>query len=503
MKNHFFLIVLLLLLVIFAVDCKKEISVTDVKLNKSSLTLVVYESEKLISTVLPEKATNKKVIYTSSDNSVATVASNGLVVGLSEGTTTITVTTDDGNFSATCIVDVNVTEIPVTGVKLNKSMLNLEVGDTEKLVATISPQYATNKVVSFTSSAPNVVMVAPDGLVTALFNGVSTVTVCTDDGNFLDNCLIVVGEMSVTDVILNKTMLELKIDESDMLIATVLPEYATNKAVSWSSDNEDVAMVHNGLVIPKGYGTAKITVTTLDGNKTATCDLKVYSTIEELDMVFVSGGVFTMGCTNEQDNECNTNEYPAHQVTLSSFQISKYLITQKQWKEVMGSYNPSYYQGDNLPVEFVSFHQIQDFIVNLNVITGKNYRLPTEAEWEYAARGGAQSLQYKYSGSNDINEVAWYIANSYSRTHPVDSKAPNELDIYNMSGNVWELCSDWFGNYTDGHQIDPTGPLVGEYKTRRGGSYDSSADKCRVFARSAFVTISEKNTGFRLVLPAQ
>ena len=503
MKYHLSFIVLLLLLVIFAVDCQKEISVTDVKLNKSSLTLVVYDSEILLATVIPDKATNKKVIFKSSDTSVATVASNGLVIGLSKGVATITVTTDDGNFSATCNVNVIFVEIPVTGVKLNKTKLHIDVGETEQLITTLSPQYATNKVVTFTSSDSNVVTVTPDGLVTAMSNGVSMVSVCTDDGNFRDSCLITVGVIPVTDVFLNKTMIKLKIDESDILFATVLPEYATNKDIKWSSENEQIAIVFDGLVSPKGYGTTTITVTTLDGNKKATCDLEVYSTIEELDMVFVSGGEFTMGCTNEQVGDCFSDEYPAHHVTLSSFQISKYLITQKQWKEVMGNFNPSYFQGDDLPIETISFFQIDDFIKKLNSITGKKYRLPTEAEWEYAARGGVITNQYKYSGSDDINVVAWFLINSYNRTHPIDLKEPNELGIFDMSGNVWEVCSDWFGNYVEEPQIDPTGPLNGEYRTSRGGSYDSNAAECRVSARRAFVKKSEKNTGFRLVLPIQ
>ena len=162
------------------------------------------------------------------------------------------------------------------------------------------------------------------------------------------------------------------------------------------------------------------------------------------NMVYVSGGTFTMGGTSEQGSDAFDQEKPTHSVTLSSYYICKYEVTQALWRAVMGS-NPSNFKGDNLPVESVSWNDCQTFINRLNSYTGRNFRLPTEAEWEFAARGGNYSRHYKYSGSNYIGDVAWYHSNSGHRTHPVGTKQPNELGLYDMSGNVHEWCSDWDG----------------------------------------------------------
>jgi formylglycine-generating enzyme required for sulfatase activity len=207
-----------------------------------------------------------------------------------------------------------------------------------------------------------------------------------------------------------------------------------------------------------------------------------------------------MGCT---DGDCNEDgrEVPMHQVTLSSYKIAKYPVTQQQWEVVMGN-NPSNFKGSNLPIEMVSWYDIQVFITELNTLTGKNYRLPTEAEWEYAARGGNKSKGYKYSGSNDINAVAWYNSNSENTTHPVGTKAPNELEIYDMSGNLMEWCSDWFGVYTETAQTNPTGPATGYDRIVRGGDFYQSAYYCRVSMRRYTLPVNKGgNIGFRLVLP--
>ena len=192
------------------------------------------------------------------------------------------------------------------------------------------------------------------------------------------------------------------------------------------------------------------------------------------NMVFVKGGTFTMGATAEQIGYGN-NETPAHQVTLSDYFIGKTEVTQELWYAVMGN-NPSYFtRSSRNPVEQVSWHDCQSFIQKLNQLTGLRFRLPTEAEWEYAARGGNKSKGYKYSGSNNIGDVAWCYDNSSETTHEVGTKAPNELGLYDMSGNVWEWCSDWYGRYSSSAQSNPTGPSSGSFRVFRGGSWIGSA----------------------------
>ena len=215
-----------------------------------------------------------------------------------------------------------------------------------------------------------------------------------------------------------------------------------------------------------------------------------------------------MGCTAEQGNDCFDDEKPAHKVTLSTYYIGETEVTQELWKAVMGG-NRSYFKGDSRPIESVSWNDCQTFIRKLNKRTDKKFRLPTEAEWEFAARGGTKSAGYKYSGSNDVNAVAWYSVNAYDiggsspdyGTHVVKTKKPNELGIYDMSGNVWEWCYDWCGNYSDGAQSNPQGPTTGSRRVIRGGGWYSYARHCRSSSRDhcspglRYITI-----GLRLVL---
>jgi formylglycine-generating enzyme required for sulfatase activity len=222
----------------------------------------------------------------------------------------------------------------------------------------------------------------------------------------------------------------------------------------------------------------------------------------EPELVAVQGGTFWMGCSSEPGSGCvDDDEKPLHSVTVSSFRIGKYEVTQAQWKIIMGS-NPSGFQGDNLPVENVNWSEAQEFISRLNAVTGKSYRLPTEAEWEYAARGGNLSRDYKYSGSHNLYEVAWFADNSGSRTHPVGTKKANELGIHDMSGNVWEWCLDWYGSYSASAQQDPMGAGSGFYRVNRGGSWTYSAGRCRVVYRSSDSPGNRyRGLGFRVVLP--
>lgn len=202
----------------------------------------------------------------------------------------------------------------------------------------------------------------------------------------------------------------------------------------------------------------------------------------QFTMVEVGGGTFTMGATSEQGSDAWDEEKPAHEVTLSDYYIGQTEVTQALWEAVMGS-NLSDSKGGNLPVERVSWDDCQVFIQKLNQLTGKQFRLPTEAEWEYAARGGRKSRGYKYAGGNNIDSVAWCDGNSGNETHPVATKQANELGIYDMSGNVLEWCSDWCGDYTSSSQSDPQGSSSGSFRVIRGGCYYNFARNCRVSYR--------------------
>ncbi|MBR2153023.1 MAG: SUMF1/EgtB/PvdO family nonheme iron enzyme [Bacteroidaceae bacterium] len=327
----------------------------------------------------------------------------------------------------------------------------------------------------------------------------------------------------VESITLSATTLSLDLDGYEKLTATVLPSDAENLSVVWSSSDETVVTVsQKGLVEAVGEGTAIITCTAADGSGVkATCEVTVGNqsptpqpggtttyTVNGVSfkMVSVSGGTFLMGAQNTDSSSSNYDadaydyEAPVHNVTLSDYSIGETEVTQALWKAVMGT-NPSYWLGDNLPVEKVSWNDCQEFITKLNQATGKTFRLPTEAEWEFAARGGTKSHGYKYSGSNTTGDVAWYSENSGDKTHEVGTKQANELGLYDMSGNVWEWCSDWYGNYSSSAQSDPTGPTTGSYRVGRDGSWSSTARNCRVTYRNGYgPTSASRLLGFRLAL---
>jgi formylglycine-generating enzyme required for sulfatase activity len=232
--------------------------------------------------------------------------------------------------------------------------------------------------------------------------------------------------------------------------------------------------------------------------------------------VFVRGGTFQMGTASGGSSD----ERPVHSVTVKSFYMGKYEVTQKEWVEVMGS-NPSRWKGDNLPVETVSWHDAIEYCNKRSLreglspayrgsgdfvscdLSASGYRLPTEAEWEYAAKGGDKTyLTTEYSGSNNVESVGWYNGNSGGGTHPVGTKLPNDLGIYDMSGNVWEWCWDWYGSYSSSSQTDPTGAASGSNRVLRGGGWIGSAGYLRSAARDNDTPSYWGNgSGFRLVRP--
>lgn len=293
--------------------------------------------------------------------------------------------------------------------------------------------------------------------------------------------------------------------------ASLLVKLPTGRSVQFTSEKPGMQIIVDG----KKLGTTPLTAVVGIGHHSVSAmrggdiiavrDLDITSTGAPLTMAFrdfinqtftvngvrftmvaVKGGTFTMGATyDDAEVDAEVDEEPAHEVTLSDYYIGQTEVTQALWEAVMGS-NPSNHKGDNLPVENVSWDDCQVFIQKLNQLTGKQFRLPTEAEWEYAARGGRKSQGYKYTGDDYIGSVAWYSGNSGYETHPVATKQANELGIYDMSGNVWEWCSDWFGGYQSSSQSDPQGPSSGSRRVYRGG--------CSIFAWGCRVSFRDCNT---------
>ena len=471
-----------------AVTVTAPIAVTGVTINKTWTSLPVGQSEKLTATVQPSNATDKRIIWSSSNDKIADVDfETGLVTAVAAGTADITVATYNSNKTATCTV--TVTNLAVTGVTIDRTTLSLPAGHSEQLTAAIQPPNASNKSVTWTTSNPAVATVS-EGSVKAEAEGTAVITVKTEDGNKTAACTVTVtpGTAGVT---LDKTTLSLSPDAREKLSATVLPATAANKSVTWTSSNPGIATVDSdGWVTAKGTGTATITATTWDGKHTATCTVTVTSTVAaRIEMVQIPAGTFTMGSPPDEkgrtpDNwyEYDYDEGPQHQVTLSAFYMGKYEVTQKQWYEVMGKTihqqpdwidrfkgtNPTsqhfedgsialsqeYIVGDNYPMYLVNWYDtivfcnrlsmqeglspaysisgstdpsdwggVPDFLDDWNseivlkwasvkIVAGSTgYRLPTEAQWEYACRAGTTtpfntgnnltSAQAAYGGAGD------------------------------------------------------------------------------------------------------
>ncbi len=318
----------------------------------------------------------------------------------------------------------------------------------------------------------------------------------------------------VTGITLDKTSVSIKPGSTTQLTATISPDNAYDKSVTWSSSNSAVATVdNNGKVTAVKEGTATITVQSVSNSSVkATCTVKV---IKETRTFTVGGVTFTMKLveagTFQMGGTGNYEGKPIHSVTISKdYYMGETEVTQALWKAVTGysptsdvyySWSSTYGLGDNYPAYYISYEDVQSFITKLNDLTGENFRMPTEAEWEFAARGGNKSKGYTYSGSNIIGDVAWYNGNSSSKTHAVKTKAANELGIYDMSGNVWEWCSDWKGTYSSSAQTDPTGPTTGTNRMFRGGSWYDIAEGCRCANRSYGIpSLRSHNLGVRLAL---
>ena len=215
-----------------------------------------------------------------------------------------------------------------------------------------------------------------------------------------------------------------------------------------------------------------------------------------MDMVFIEGGVFAMGSDND---EADVDERPVHEVRIADFYMGRYEVTQAQWKAVMRNRNLSWFEGDDRPAECVSWYDVELFVRRLNKKTGRRYRLPTEAEWEYAARGGKYSAGYEYSGSDRLDSVAWFVVTSDSTTHPVGLLLPNELGLYDMTGNVHEWCADRYDSLSYGRSNAPCFRRDDDRKVFRGGSWLSDRSHCRIANRNHISADTRNFTlGFRL-----
>ena len=456
---------------------------TGVTISSAEEELIVGNVINLTATVAPGNASLRTVVWSTTDAAVATV-SGGQVTALAAGECDIVATCLDKQ--AQCHVTVIAPTIYIT---LDKHEARLLPNHSLTITPTMSPIATSLKV---TVSNPEVAAARlMNGVVqvVGLAEGTTMIVVSSADGQAVpDACMVTVyteigdvncdGYVNISDVT----------DLIDYLLSGNGDSVSQTNADCDKDGNVNIADVTTLIDYLLGG---------IDLNPPVTETFTVNGVT--FKMVAVEGGTFTMGATAEQGSDAYDSEKPAHQVTLSSYCIGETEVTQALWQTVMGT-NPSYFAGDlNRPVEQVSWNDCQTFINKLNELTGKTFRLPTEAEWEYAARGGKRSQGYKYAGSNDINEVAWYWDNSSDGTKPVATKAPNELGLYDMSGNVWEYCQDWYGGYSSGSQANPKGPSSGSYRVLRGGSWNYYARYCRVSYRDNFNPSSRFNYfGFRL-----
>lgn len=448
-----------------------------VTLDQTQVTLEQTFQVTLTAIVSPEGASNQSVTWATTDASIAT-ASNGVVTAVGVGECDIIASYLDKQ----AVCHVTVVEATIY-IMLDKHESKLLPNHSLTITPTMTPLSTTLKVTSSDSTVAVARLVNGVVQVVALAEGSTMVIVGSTDGKAVsDTCHVTVFTQ------LGDVNCDGYIDISDVtnLIDHLLGGgSSTFNATNADTDRDgkvdisDVTMLIDALLGG------------MDLNPSMTETFMVNGVT--FYMVAVEGGTFTMGATPEQGSEADYREKPAHNVTLSNYIIGQTEVTQELWLAVMG-YNPSGFTGNlQHPVENVSWNDCQEFINKLNELTGRTFRLPTEAEWEFAARGGKKSKGYKYSGSNNIDDVAWYYENSNDvgtnspdyGTHIVATKKPNELGLYDMSGNVFEWCHDWYnsGYYAWSPAVNPTGPDTGSTHVSRGGSWGSNACLCRVSNR--------------------
>jgi uncharacterized protein YjdB len=543
-----------------------DIDATGVTVQPPMLALEIGGTHILTPDVQPPNAANKNVDFESDTPAVASVGFDGTVTARAVGSATITVTTRSGGFEASCVVSVS--NISVTGVTLNKSALYLEVGDDETLIATVVPEKAFNKAVTWSSSNTNVATVDINtGKVTAVTNGNATITVTTTDGGKQETCAVFVATVLIAGVTLDEEFY-VAVGGRKTLIPTVSPEDLNPKykTVTWSSGTPGVATVSaNGLVTGVSVGTAIITVASVkDPSKKDTCTVTVDLGMSEY-MVSIPAGTFQMGSSDEEP-ERYLNEIE-HSVTLTrGFYMYETPVSVWDFYRVMGEiptwFFDSYieiYEDEELwstcPVDGVTWFDALEFCNKLSEIEGftpvytitdrypsagypiesaevevdwaaNGYRLPTEAEWEYACR--AETTGPFHTGDNilpntaDDNDVLVLGEANYDGNIPYNDNEPgiywgmplppylyettNAYGLYTMHGNLEEWCWDWYGTYESNAQTNPRGPDNGSYRVTRGGSWWDAGGDVRSAIRNGFEPDAEfwgyfgnPYVGFRIV----
>lgn len=466
-------------------------------LSKTSVDIVIGQQFNLNATVLPTNATPNTVIWSSSNTEVAAV-NGGTITTVAPGECDIFARC--ASKQAICHVTVLTERVTIT---LNKHEARLLPNHMLTLTAICSPMPTDLIALSSDNTVAMPRLVDGTIQVLGLKEGTATITVGSVDGTANTDACIVTVYTEVGDVNSDGYV---SISDVTELIDFLLSGYSDGVNTDKADTNRDSRV---------SIGDVTMLIDYLLGGVDLNPPLIETFTVNgvSFNMVEVQGDTFMMGA-NDDDTDADTNEHPAHQVTLSSFYIGQTEVTQALWLAVMGS-NPSKFCSangytDNLqrPVEMVSWEDCQEFIAKLNQMTGKSFRLPTEAEWEFAARGGNRSKGYKYAGSNDVNAVAWWGWNKGNcdyNTYPVATKSPNELGIYDMSGNVTERCQDWYSyRYTSDAQTNPTGPTGPQeyhYRVVRGGNWYDVSYHCRVLRRlGSNIDDHSSNYGLRLAL---
>ena len=467
-----------------------EIAPTQITLNQEFAKLEVGSQLTLTATVSPDDATDKYVTWSTTNSAVATVDSLGNVLAVGTGECFIIANCRDNQ--AMCHIIVVDHFIFIT---LDEHEVSLLPNHMIVLTPSVMPE---NTSLTVTSTNPNVAAARlANGKiqVVGIAEGRTIIKVNSTDGYAeADSCVVKVhtlrGDVNIDGYV--------NISDVTSLINHLLGGQDMINEVNADTNNDgkinisDVTRLINYLLggdelDPKEEDDVNSETFTVNGVM--------------FKMMKVEGGSFMMGCSTEQDSNALPEEMPVHLVTLSTYYIGQTEVTQELWQAVMGD-NPSHFKADSQqPVENVTWNRCQEFITRLNELTGKSFRLPTEAEWEFAARGGNLSSGYTYAGSNDINEVGWFSGNSENTTHVVGLKKANELGLFDMTGNVCEWCYDRFGYYTEEHQTDPTGPETGSSKMHRGGCWQYFDYNCRVTRRNYFAPGAIRNyMGLRLAL---